>query len=92
MRKSHNGKLEVISIMLWFLFSISCTGPNWNADQTLEPYTVSSSNMAVVLEPEPEDVPYFKAIADDQEKQLGLCKEKEACRGAHFLPGPGRII
>ena len=48
-------------------------------------YTVSSSNLALVLDPEPEDVPYFKAIAEDQEKQLGLCKDDDTCRSAHFL-------
>ncbi len=41
--------------------------------------------MALVLEPEPEDVSFFKAIGDDQEKQLGLCEKKDICRRAHFL-------
>jgi len=75
----------VIVVTFLLLYSTSCTGPNWNADQPAEIYTVSSSNLALVLEPEPEDVPYFKAIAEDQEKQLGLCKDDDTCRSAHFL-------
>ncbi|UCH91758.1 MAG: hypothetical protein JSU60_03375 [Nitrospirota bacterium] len=74
----------IVGIFL-LLYSTSCTGPNWNADQPAEIYTVSSSNLALVLDPEPEDVPYFKAIAEDQEKQLGLCKDDDTCRSAHFL-------
>ncbi len=72
-------------LILWMLFSFSCSGPSWNKDRSIEPYTVSSSNLALVLEPELEDVPYFKAIAEDQEKQLGLCKNHETCRRVHFL-------
>lgn len=75
----------MIVVIFLLLYSTSCTGPNWNADQPAEIYTVSSSNLALVLEPEPEDVPYFKAIAEDQEKQLGLCKDDDTCRSAHFL-------
>ena len=71
--------------MLCLFFVISCTGPNWNADQSLEPYTVSSSNLGLVFEPEPEDISFFKAIGDDQEKQLGLCRNEAECRHAHFL-------
>ena len=78
---------HTIAVMLLLLFSPSCTGSTWNTDRPVELYTVSSSNLAAVLEPEAEDVPYFKAIAEDQEKQLGLCKEESLCRRAHFLRG-----
>ncbi len=78
---------QAIPCILWVLLSLSCTGPNWNAKQPIEYFTVSPSNLALVLEPEPEDVAYFKAIAEDQEKQLGLCKEEDVCRSSHFLRG-----
>jgi DNA repair exonuclease SbcCD ATPase subunit len=39
------------------------------------------------LDPEAEDIPYFKAIAEEQEKLLGLCKDNDTCRSAHFLRG-----
>jgi TolA-binding protein len=83
-----NGKFrefQTFAVIFLLLYSTSCTGSNWNGDQPVEIYTVSSSNLALVLDPEPEDVPYFKAIAEDQEKQLGLCKDDDTCRSAHFL-------
>ena len=39
------------------------------------------------LEPNPADVPFYKAIAEDQEKRLSLCKTDDECRSAHFLRG-----
>jgi len=84
---TQGGIFSAAPVVLLFLLSISCTGPDWNAEQPLEPYTVSPSNQASVLEPEHEDVPYFKAIAEEQEKQLGLCKDDDVCRDAHFLRG-----
>ena len=83
-----NGKFrewQTAAVIGLLLYSNSCTGTNWNAEPPVEPYTVSPSNLALVLEPEPEDIPYFKAIAEDQEKQLGLCKDDDTCRSAHFL-------
>ena len=80
-------QFQAILILLPLLFFLSCTGPNWEVDQPVELYTISSRNLGSVLEPEPEDVPYFKAIAEDQEKQLGFCKSDDACRNAHFLRG-----
>jgi hypothetical protein len=80
-------KFHTIGGIALLLSSLSCTGPNWHVDQPAELYTVSSSNLALVLDPEAEDVPYFKAIAEEQEKQLGLCKDNDTCRSAHFLRG-----
>jgi len=80
-------EFHAIAVLILLLFSPSCTGSTWNADRPVELYTVSSSNLALVLDPEAEDVPYFKAIAEDQEKQLGLCKDNDTCRSAHFLRG-----
>jgi TolA-binding protein len=78
-------EFQAVAVTFLLLYSTSCTGPYWNGDQSVGTYTVSSSNLALVLDPEPEDVPYFKAIAEDQEKQLGLCKDDDTCRSAHFL-------
>ena len=78
-------EFQTVAVIFLLLYSTSCTGPNWDADRPVELYTVNSSNLALVLDPEPEDVPYFKAIAEDQEKQLGLCKDDDSCRSAHFL-------
>ena len=43
------------------------------------------------LEPNPADVPFYKAIAEDQEKRLSLCKNDDECRSAHFLRGLAAI-
>ena len=77
----------VIPIMLLLSGSLSCTGPQWNAYDSVKPAIDSSGQLGSVLEAEPEDIPFFKAIAEDQEKQLGLCKDEDACRAAHFLRG-----
>jgi len=90
MARLQSGKFQefhaaaIIALLLSFY---SCTGPNWDAERPVELYTVSSSNLSLVLDPEAEDVPYFKAIAEEQEKQLGLCKDDDTCRSAHFLRG-----
>ncbi len=84
---SQKATWQAILIFFCMLVSLSCTGPNWNVEQPVEQFTVSPSNLALVLEPEFEDVSYFKAIAEDQEKQLGLCKDDDECRGIHFLRG-----
>jgi TolA-binding protein len=78
---------HILAVIVLFLFIPSCTGSNWNAERPVELYTVSSSNLALVLDPEAEDAPYFNAIAEEQEKQLGLCKDDDTCRSAHFLRG-----
>ena len=78
-------EFQIFAVIFLLLYSPSCTVPNLNADKPAEIYTVSSSDLALVLDPEQEDVPYFKAIAEDQEKQLGHCKDDDTCRSAHFL-------
>jgi len=88
MAMAQNGmfrEFQAVAVIFLLLYSTSCIGPNWNGEQPVETYTVSSNNLALVLDPEPEDLPYFKAIAEDQEKQLGLCKDDDTCRSAHFL-------
>ena len=74
-------------IMLLLGVSLSCTGPQWNTNDPVKPPIDSPGNLGSVLEPESEDAPFFKAIAEDQEKQLGLCKDEDTCRAAHFLRG-----
>ena len=87
MKKTQFETMLVMLIGLWLVVLSACTAPNWNVEQPAELHTVSASNLAQVLDPELEDVPYFKAIAEDQEKQLGQCKDEKTCRAAHFLRG-----
>ncbi len=81
------GTVPAIPIMLGLLLLSACTASTWNTEQPVALHTVTASNLALVLEPEREDVSYFKAIAEDQEKRLGLCKDEDVCREAHFLRG-----
>ena len=63
------------------------TGALWNSPAFAQAETLSPSNISSVLTPGPEDIPFFRAIAEDQEKKLNSCKNEDECRGAHFLRG-----
>ncbi|HNP30169.1 MAG TPA: hypothetical protein PKK23_14065 [Nitrospirales bacterium] len=52
-----------------------------------EPGPVGLSPVSSLLTPDPEDVPFFRAIAEDQEKKLSSCKNEDECRAVHFLRG-----
>ena len=62
-------------------------GALWNSPAFAQAETLSPSNISSVLTPGPEDIPFFRAIAEDQEKKLNSCKNEDECRGAHFLRG-----
>ncbi len=61
------------------------SGTDWeqvSVAQTLpDPPSTSSS----VLTPAREDIPFFRAIAEDQERKLSTCKNEDECRSVHFL-------
>jgi hypothetical protein len=40
-----------------------------------------------VFVPDPDDVSFFQAIAEDQEKRLSSCKTEDECRAVHYLRG-----
>lgn len=77
------GTLLIVGLLEWG----GCQGVNWNSASAAEAVPVNSSNFASVLTPEPEDIPFFRAIAEDQEKKLISCKNEDMCRAAHFLRG-----
>lgn len=77
------GTLLIFGFLEWG----GCQGVNWNSASAAEAVPVNSSNVASVLTPEPEDIPFFRAIAEDQEKKLISCKNEDECRAAHFLRG-----
>ncbi len=81
-------QLRKTLVVCFGVFIVSaCTGPNWDVERPVEFHTVSTSNLASVLRPEMDDVSYFQAISEDQEKQLGVCKDESVCQRAHFLRG-----
>jgi hypothetical protein len=63
------------------------SGAHWNSPAFAQADTFSPSNISSVLTPAPEDIPFFHAIAQDQEKKLSSCKNEDECRAVHFLRG-----
>ncbi len=87
MVSSRNERLYAFLLIIGMLLLGSCAEKSVDAERAIEFHTVSASNLTEVLDPELEDIPYFKAIAEEQERQLGVCKEADECRTAHFLRG-----
>jgi TolA-binding protein len=77
------GPLTLVGLLEWG----GCSGVPWNSLATAQAETLSPSNISSVLTPAPEDVPFFHAIAEEQEKKLSSCKKEDECRAAHFLRG-----
>lgn len=48
---------------------------------------MASPDLQSLLEPVVEDAPFFRAIADAQEKRLRTCQQEGECQRAHFLRG-----
>lgn len=77
------GWLTIVCLLQWGGLS----GANWKSvsfASAADAVPISPSN---VLTPDPEDVPFFRAIGEDQEKKLISCKNEDECRAAHFLRG-----
>lgn len=87
----------MIALLMWGLWGLligvgllewgGCSGLNWNSPAAAEAVPVNPANFSSVLTPASEDIPFFRAIAEDQEKKLNTCKMEEECRSAHFLRG-----
>ena len=71
--------------MILLLSAVSCTPEYWQPVPTERPVQKLEHSLSFVLDPSPEDVPFFEAIADEQEKQLQRCRSDEDCRTSHFL-------
>lgn len=77
------GSVMVLSLLEWG----GSTLTNWNSSAMAQSGSTIYSAVSSVLTPDPEDVPFFRAIADDQEKKLSTCKSEDKCRAVHFLRG-----
>jgi hypothetical protein len=75
--------LMVVGLLEWG----GGSGAHWNSPAFAQADTLSPSNISSVLTPAPEDIPFFHAIAQDQEKKLSSCKNEDECRAVHFLRG-----
>ncbi len=79
---------QTIFILLLMLFLTSCAGPRWSGEQPVKSgEIVFDRNLSHVLDPELEDRVFFRAIAEEQEKQLGVCADEQTCLRTHFLRG-----
>ncbi|MDH5700138.1 MAG: hypothetical protein OEZ41_09285 [Nitrospirota bacterium] len=77
------GSVMVLSLLEWG----GCSLVNWNRSAMAQGVPVGHSPASSLLTPDPEDVPFFRAIAEDQEKKLSSCKNEDECRAVHFLRG-----
>jgi TolA-binding protein len=73
----------ILNLLEWGEYNLT----GWNSSAMAQSVSASYSPVPSVLNPDPEDVPFFRAIADDQEKKLGSCKNEDECRAVHFLRG-----
>jgi TolA-binding protein len=77
------GTLLIVGLLEWG----GCQGGHWNSASAAEAVPINSLNFTSILTPGPEDGPFFRAIAEDQEKKLSTCKNENECRAVHFLRG-----
>jgi len=73
----------VLSLFEWGGYSLS----TWYGSAMAQAAPLDHAYVSSLLIPDPEDVPFFRAIAEDQEKKLGTCKDDDECRAVHFLRG-----
>ena len=62
-----------------------CTPDYWQPLPVEGPPSTVDQSFSSILKPNPEDVPFFQAIADEQDKQLQRCRSDDNCRTTHFL-------
>ena len=76
---------SVVSIVLWTM--ASCASPFWQPLPADEPPQKVDPSVSSLLDPNPEDIPFFEAIGEEQEKQLQRCHQDEECSSTLFLRG-----
>ncbi len=77
------GSVMILNLLEWGEGNLT----GWNSSAMAQSVSASYTPLSSVLTPDPEDIPFFRAIADDQEKKLSSCKNEEECRAVHFLRG-----
>ncbi|UCE64113.1 MAG: hypothetical protein JSU59_02925 [Nitrospirota bacterium] len=75
----------LIGIVLWT--TASCASPFWPPLPADEPPHKVDPSVSSLLDPNPEDVPFFEAIGEEQDKQLQRCHHDEECSSTLFLRG-----
>jgi len=83
--------MSLVFLGLVMMSVVSCAPSGWPQLDPSQPDAPPSLNLESILEMKPEDGPFFKVIADEQDALLQTCETSEACYTAHFLRGLASI-
>jgi TolA-binding protein len=72
-----------IGIFLWT--TAGCTSTFWQPFPVEEPPQEVDQSLSSILDPNPEDMPFFEAIGEEQDKKLQRCHNDEECSSTLFL-------
>ncbi len=67
--------------------AMSCTSSSWSIGSAEAKVEATSESWSLIFEPDSEDLPFFRAIAADQDLELQSCKSQVDCQKPHFLRG-----
>ena len=67
--------------------TMSCASSSWDTLPAEAQVYQSGVSLSPILEPDPEDIPFFRAIAENQDQELQYCKSQVDCQKPHFLRG-----
>jgi len=76
---------HVYLVGFFLLIATSCTSPFWQPLPADEPPQKVDPSVSSLLDPNPEDIPFFEAIGEEQDKQLQRCHNDEECSSTLFL-------
>ncbi|MGB0911863.1 MAG: hypothetical protein ACPGYT_16000, partial [Nitrospirales bacterium] len=66
---------------------MSCASSTWETLPAEAQVPTSEVSLSSMLKPDPEDIPFFRVIAESQDKELKYCKSQVDCQKPHFLRG-----
>lgn len=79
--------LPVLLGMVFCCVTMSVPLLSWNVEPVLAQPQRSDVSMSKILEPDSEDIPFFRAIVEAQNRELQECKTPLACQKPNFLRG-----
>ncbi len=80
-------KLSGLILGIAVFSTMSCTSSTWDISSAGAQVSEPSLSHRPILQPDSEDIPFFRAIAEDQDKALQTCKSQVNCQKHHFLRG-----
>ncbi|GJL64558.1 MAG: hypothetical protein NPIRA04_32120 [Nitrospirales bacterium] len=76
----------MLRMVLWWV-TMSVTLLSWDVEPLHAQPQRSDVSMSKIFEPDSEDIPYFRAIVEAQDRELHECKTPLACQKPNFLRG-----